>query len=370
MQYRQLGNTGIKLSALGFGTMRLPVNEDKTINENQAIDILRTGIDGGINYIDTAYLYHEGQSETVVGKALRDGYRDKVYLADKCPVWMIEKEDDFERILEEQLAKLQTNRIDCYLLHALNRERFKQNVKKFHLVEKAVKAKKEGKIGWIGFSFHDSFDVFQEIIDDTDEWDFCQIQYNYINLEEQAGIKGLKLAAERGLGVIVMEPLLGGKLACPAAHVSECFSKEKTPVEHAFDFLWDQPEVSLLLSGMSDQKQVEENLIYADRSFIGMVTEEERQNYKKAKQTFDKMPMVNCTKCRYCMPCPFELDIPEIFAAYNMSASLGREEAKEAYGKLSKGGMDCMACRRCEKECPQHISISEQMKAVSEYFDK
>lgn len=368
MQYRRLGNTGVSLSALGFGTMRFPLKEDETVDEERTIAMLRMGFDAGINYIDTAYPYHGGQSETVVGKALLNGYREKVYLATKCPVWMIEKEEDFDRILDEQLVKLQTDRIDFYLLHALGKERFEEKVKKFHLVEQAVKAKAEGKIGWLGFSFHDSFEVFQEILEYTDEWDFCQIQYNYIDLEEQPGTKGLKLAAEKGLGVIVMEPLLGGKLAKLSEHVAENFKKDKSPVEYAFDFLWDQPEVSLLLSGMSDEKQVEDNLAYAACSSVHMVTEAEREYYRKAKKIFDEMALVSCTKCRYCMPCPFGLDIPEIFAAYNMSASVGSDEAKEAYEKLKKKAADCRACKNCEKECPQHIDISGQMKAAAEYF--
>lgn len=368
MQYRRLGNTGVSLSALGFGTMRFPLNEDKTVDEERTIAMIRRGIDGGINYVDTAYPYHEGQSENIVGRALLDGYRDKVYLATKCPVWLIENEEDFDRILDEQLKKLQTSRIDFYLLHALGKERFEEKVKKFHLVEKAVKAKAEGKIGWIGFSFHDSYEVFAEIIDYTDEWDFCQIQYNYINLEEQAGTKGLLLAAERGLGVIVMEPLLGGKLSNLSSHVAENFPKEKNQVEYALDFLWDLPQVGLLLSGMSDEKQVEDNLLYADRSFTGMATEEEKAAYQKVKEAFDHMALVNCTKCRYCMPCPFGLDIPEIFSAYNMSTSVGGQEARAAYKTLNKGAADCKSCKKCETECPQHIDISGQMKEAAMYF--
>lgn len=368
MQYRRFGNTGITLSALGFGTMRFPLNEDSAVDEERAVRMLRDGIDGGINYVDTAWPYHEGQSEVVTGKALLNGYRDKVYLATKCPVWKIEEEGDFDKILNEQLSKLQTDHIDCYLLHALNRERFEDKVVKFNLVEKLCEARKAGKVKWIGFSFHDSYELFEEILAYTDEWDFCQIQYNYIDINEQAGMRGLKQAAEKGLGVIIMEPLLGGKLANLADHVAECFPEGKTSVEYAFDFLWDQPEVSLLLSGMSDENQVRDNLIYAGRSSVGMVTEEERAVYRNVKKIFDKMALVNCTKCRYCMPCPFGLDIPELFAAYNMSASAGSEEAKAAYGALEKKASDCTGCKSCERECPQHIRVSERMRDVTEYF--
>ena len=276
MKYRKFGSTGLEVSALGFGCMRLPIHEDKTIDEEKAIAMIRHAIDSGVNYVDTAYPYHQGTGELVVGKALKDGYREKTYLADKLPVWLIEKEEDFDKYLDEQLEKLGTDHIDFYLLHALSRERFEERVKKFNLTKKMEEAKAAGKIRYLGFSFHDSLDVFKEIVDYY-HWDFCQIQYNYINTNYQAGTEGLKYAASKGLGVVVMEPLLGGKLANLAEHVAEVVPDKKSQVEYALDFLWDQPEVSLLLSGMTEPEQVEENLEYASRSEIGMVTEEERQ---------------------------------------------------------------------------------------------
>ncbi|MEY8394266.1 aldo/keto reductase [Lachnospiraceae bacterium 45-P1] len=368
MQYRKFGNTGIEVSALGFGCMRLPLSEDGTIHEEKAIAMIRRAIDKGVNYVDTAYPYHQGTSEYVVGKALKDGYREKVYLADKLPVWLLESEEDFDKYLDEQLKKLDTDHIDFYLLHALSRERFEEKVNKFNLTKKLEEARAAGKIRYIGFSFHDSLDVFKEIIDYYDGWDFCQIQYNYINTKYQAGTKGLRYAAGKGLGVVVMEPLLGGKLANLASHVAEAFPEGKSHVEYALDFIWDQPEVSLLLSGMTEPDQVEGNLQYADRSHVGMVTEEEKKVYAKAKEIFDKMALVNCTKCAYCMPCPFGLNIPELFAAYNMTASHGMNPAKAAYGELSVKADACRACHHCEKECPQHIKISEMMPKVAKTF--
>ena len=367
MKYRKFGSTGLEVSALGFGCMRLPIHEDKTIDEEKAIAMIRHAIDSGVNYVDTAYPYHQGTSELVVGKALKDGYREKTYLADKLPVWLIEKEEDFDKYLGEQLEKLGTDHIDFYLLHALSRERFEERVKKFNLTKKMEEAKAAGKIRYLGFSFHDSLDVFKEIVDYY-HWDFCQIQYNYINTNYQAGTEGLKYAASKGLGVVVMEPLLGGKLANLAEHVAEVVPDKKSQVEYALDFLWDQPEVSLLLSGMTEPEQVEQNLEYASRSEIGMVTEEDRQVYAKAKEIFDKMALVNCTKCAYCMPCPFGLNIPELFAAYNMTASDGMAKAKEAYGALETKADACRACHHCEQECPQHIKISEIMPKVAAAF--
>lgn len=369
MKYRTMGKTGVEVSALGFGTMRLPLAEDGTVDEQEAVRIIRAGIDSGINYVDTAYGYHNGFSENVVGKALKDGYREKVWLADKCPVWLVEKEGDFERLLDEQLEKLQTDHIDFYLLHALNRKRFEENVKKFSLVERMEEARKQGKIKYIGFSFHDSLDVFEDILQYTEQWDFCQIQYNYINLDYQAGQKGLKMAADRGLGVVIMEPLLGGSLARLSDHVAACLPEGKTPVEYAFDFLWDQPEVSLLLSGMGAMEQVEENLSYADRSDIGMMTQKEKQSLMRAKEIFDRMALVNCTACRYCMPCPFGLDIPASLAAWNMTA-LDEDDARKAYEALEFQADSCRGCGHCERVCPQHISVSSVMKQMAQYFKK
>lgn len=368
MQYRKFGSTGVEVSALGFGCMRLPILEDGRIDEEKAISMIRHAIDSGVNYVDTAYPYHQGTSEYVVGKALKDGYREKTYLADKLPVWLLESEEDFDKYLDEQLKKLDTDHIDFYLLHALSRERFEEKVKKFNLPKKLEQAREAGKIRYIGFSFHDSLDVFKEIIDYYDGWDFCQIQYNYINLAYQAGTEGLKYAASKGLGVVVMEPLLGGKLANLADHVAEKFPGDKSQVEYALDFIWDQPEVSLLLSGMTQPEQVTDNLLYADRSHVGMVTEEDRKVYAAAKEIFDRMALVSCTKCAYCMPCPFGLNIPELFAAYNMTASHGMAKAKEAYAALETKAEACRACHHCEKECPQHIKISEIMPKIVKTF--
>lgn len=369
MKYRKFGNTGLEISALGFGTMRFPLNEDGSVNQDEAVRMVRHAIDSGVNYVDTAYPYHKGESEVIVGKALRNGYREKTYLATKCPVWLVNEDGDFERILDEQLKKLETDTIDFYLLHALDRGRFEEKIKKFNLIDRMEQARAAGKIKYIGFSFHDSYELFQEIIDFYDGWDFCQIQYNYINLEHQAGLKGLKYAAGKGLGVIVMEPLLGGRLSNLEPHVKKEFGEQKSVTEYALDFLWDQPEVGFLLSGMSTFEQVEENLACADRSSVGMVTGEEKAMYQRAKEIFDQMALVGCTGCGYCMPCPFGLQIPDIFSAYNMTVLQG-EEAKEAYSGLELKADACKKCRHCEQECPQHIEISQVMKKVADAFKR
>ena len=369
MQYRKFGNTGVEVSALGFGAMRLPVtdpSDSKSIDEKEAVRMIRTAIDNGVNYVDTAYPYHGGMSEVVVGKALQDGYREKTMLATKLPVWMVQKEEDFDRILNEQLEKLQTDHVDFYLLHALNKDRWK-TVEECHLLKKLDEAKADGRIRFAGFSFHDDLNTFKEIVD-AFHWDFCQIQFNYIDLEHQAGMQGLKYAASKGLGVVIMEPLLGGKLAVPPLQVQKVLPDTKTPVEWALDFLWNLPEVSLMLSGMSTMQQPQDNLMYADRSHIGMLSGEDVAMLGKAKHIYDTMAIVPCTKCAYCMPCPFGLDIPKTFEAYNQTATKGMEKAKELYDTLEKKADACRKCRHCEKECPQHIEISQIMTDIVKVF--
>ncbi len=368
MQYRKFGNTGAEVSALGFGCMRLPVLADGSVDEAEAVSILRHAIDAGVNYIDTAYPYHGGQSELVVGKALQDGYREKVYLATKLPLWSVHEEADFDRLLNEQLQKLQTDHIDFYLLHAMGKERLEQTVKPLHLVEHMKQAKADGRIRHIGFSFHDNLDAFKEIVDYTDAWEFCQIQYNYININDQAGTEGMRYAASKGLGVIIMEPLLGGRLANLAGHVAAAFPAGKTPVEHAFDFLWNQPEVGVVLSGMGSRQQVEDNLLYASRSGIGMLNDEEIAAYARAKEIYDSMSMVGCTGCAYCMPCPFGLNIPEIFKVYNGFGVHGsKNRVRESYETFEVRADQCHSCHKCEQICPQHIKISQVMKDITEF---
>lgn len=371
MHYRKFGNTGIELSGLGFGAMRLPTVEQdgKTvIDEEQAISMIRYAIDQGVNYVDTAYPYHDGQSEILVGKALKDGYREKTFLATKSPVWKIQKEEDFEKLLDEQLEKLQVDYIDFYLLHALDKDRFENTILKYNLIEQMDKMKAKGKIKYMGFSFHDNADVFRQIVDSCDHWDFCQIQFNYIDTDQQATVEGLEYAASRGIPVIIMEPLLGGKLANPPKNVAAALDPKKSPVEWALDFVWDRPEVALLLSGMSTPQQVEDNLVYADRAYIGMLTDEDKEMLANAKKIYDTMALVSCTKCRYCMPCPNGLQIPDIFEAYNQTASVGMEEAKKLYTSFELKASDCVQCRACEVECPQHIEISQVMTEVDSVF--
>lgn len=375
MKYREFGKTGLKVSALGFGTMRLPLLEDGvTVDEKEAVRIIRHAIDSGVNYVDTAYPYHQGTSEIVVGKALRDGYRDKVFLADKSPIWKLEKESDFDSILEEQLQKLQTDHIDFYLLHALNKERF-EKIKNLHLIDHMLEARKAGKIRYLGFSFHDDLEVFKQIVDYTDQWDFCQIQYNYMDEHSQAGVEGLRYAHAKGIPVIIMEPLRGGRLVnlLPES-AKELFAQDeehRTPAELALKWLYDQPEVTCVLSGMNSMEMVEQNVRTASEYGVGCMTESDRALVEAVRQEITKHVKVGCTGCGYCMPCPRGVDIPGTFRCYNAMYSEGKKSGRRdylqctAFRKNPASASQCVGCGKCEQHCPQHIEIRGELKAAA-----
>ena len=360
MQYRK-DKKGNQLSILGYGCMRFTKN-GSSIDLEKAEQELMYGISHGINYLDTAYVYPG--NEEAVGKILAKNHcREEINLATKLPHYLIRTRAGAEKKFQEELQRLQTDYIDYYLMHMLNDCRTWEKLVQIGIRDWIEEKKKSGVIRNIGFSYHGNSENFRALLDAYD-WDFCQIQYNYINVDYQAGMEGLRYAAQKGLAVVIMEPLLGGRLANLSDHVAEVFSKEKSPVEHALDFLWDQPEVSLLLSGMSSRQQVEDNLAYADRSAVGCLKEEEKEAYRKAKEIYDSMSMVGCTGCAYCMPCPFGLNIPEIFKAYNLYGLHGLNPAKEAYEKLGVLADACRSCHHCEKECPQNLKISQVMKDV------
>ncbi len=379
MQYRQFGSLDFKVSALGFGAMRLPTRVEETagekpknvIDEAEAIKMIRYAIDQGVNYIDTAYVYHDGFSEILTGKALKDGYREKVKLATKSPTWLIKKPEDFDRILDEQLEKLQTDSIDFYLLHSLSRDSWKNVILKFDIIKRAEAAKKAGKIKHIGFSFHDEASAFTEIVDGYDKWEFCQIQYNYLDIENQAGLKGLKYAASKGIAVVIMEPLLGGKLANPPKDIKAILDengKFESGAEWALQWLWNQPEVGVVLSGMSTMEQVEENLKTADNSGIGSLSGTDNDTIERVIQKYAQRAAIPCTGCAYCMPCPNNVNIPRNFELYNESVIHedinGARYAYSNFFDKANHASECVDCKVCEENCPQKIPISEWMPKV------
>lgn len=372
MNYRKLSKTGVEVSALGFGCMRFPTTDNMPnsgkIDEAQAQQMLRHAIDSGVNYIDTARHYHNGNSEPVVGRALQDGYRERVYLATKAPVYSFTAEEDFDRTLDEQLERLQTDHIDFYLLHTLSLKYWNDIVLRFHLLDKLAKAKQDGKVRFVGFSFHDEAAAFHTIVDGFDGWDFCQLQLNYIDIENQAGLAGLTYAAAKGLDVIIMEPLLGGKLAAPPVQVAKALDSGKTPVAWALDFLWNRPEVGTVLSGMSTMQQVDDNIAYAGSAQVGMLAGADLEMLAHARTIFNTMALVPCTKCAYCMPCPFGLDILKIYEAYNMTVYAPAKDAVARYGEADGKAKACTRCGACENACPQAIAGGELMPHIAELF--
>ena len=371
MRYRKLGKTNEDVSILGFGCMRFP-EIDGRIDEEKTITMLRYAIDNGLNYIDTAYPYHNGQSEVVVGKALKNGYREKVKLATKLPSWLIKNRDDMDRVIKEQLEKLETDYIDFYLIHNLNKNDYKR-LKENGLFDFIKKIKKEKLVRYVGFSFHDTFDVFKEIVDDYD-WDFAQIQYNYIDEDYQAGNEGLLYARNKGLGIVIMEPLRGGSLVnnlSPEIKVIIRDSKiEKAAPMWAFKFLYNKDEIDVVLSGMSTIEQVIDNLKIADNEGIpNSMTSEEEETLNKLKVEFKSKIKVNCTGCKYCIPCPVGVDIPKCFELLNNSSMFNDiETPKSKYNAFvvseNAQASNCVKCGACEKKCPQHIKIREKLEEV------
>jgi predicted aldo/keto reductase-like oxidoreductase len=377
VKYRKFGKLDWKVSALGFGAMRLPIigGDSSNIDEPEAIKMIRHAIDNGVNYVDTAYPYHNGNSEKLVGKALKDGYRKKVRLATKMPTWLINKKEDFDTYLNEQLEKLQTDHIDYYLLHGLQKQRW-PILKELDVFGWAESKIKEEKIKYLGFSFHDDLPLFKEIVDYYDGWTFCQIQLNYMDTEYQAGLEGLRYAAERGLAMVIMEPIKGGKLAVsPPKDVQAIWARSETerkPAEWALQWVWNHPEVSVVLSGMSEMWHVEENLEYADRSGVNSLTASEIELYDQVKDAYNNLGFIGCTACRYCMPCPQGVAIPEILGLYNeYYMAENKDEIKEKYWEQitpEAHSSNCVSCALCEEQCPQELPIRKFMAETNRMF--
>jgi uncharacterized protein len=368
MQYRKFGKLDWKCSALAFGAMRLPtIGEDQSkINEPEAIKMIRYALDNGVNYIDSAYMYHQGQSEILVGKALKDGYRQKVKMATKMPARMVEKAEDFDRILNEQIKKLDIRMIDFYLLHGLDKAGWAK-MKEFKYLEWAEKQMAKGLIGRIGFSFHDKIDVFKEIIDAYDDWVLAQIQYNYMDEKEQAGKEGVEYAAAKGIAIVVMEPLRGGKLSKepppkPVAEVLAKASRQMKAVEWALQWIWDQPGVSTALSGMSTMEQVKQNVEIAGRSKPRLFNAADQQVIKDIKAAYKSLTPIGCTQCRYCQPCPNNVEIPNVFRIYNDAVMYddmkgGQFGYNSFFMPQDKRADKCTKCGECLEKCPQKLDI-------------
>ena len=369
MKYRTMGKLGIKTSAFGLGCMRFngAASGDSEIDEQKAIKLIRQAIDGGVTYLDTAYVYLGMTSEIVLGKALLDGYRDRVTIATKMPMEHVHNREEMETLLESELKKLQTDHIDFYLMHGINKEKW-EYFKSIGAPEFFNDMKKAGKIRYKCFSFHGPYDDFEYILKNWD-WDMVQIQYNFMDINNQAGTKGLELAGSLGIPVVIMEGLLGGRLAKAPANVQalyDAFPVKRSPVEWAFRWLCNHPEVSVVLSGCNEAEQIADNLRIFDSADTEIMTKEEMKLIDDVREAYVSRTKIGCTGCRYCMPCPNGVDIPGIFSAWNKYSLYGADPKSDWDFRMivenDKGSNKCIGCGACEAACPQHLSIIDGLK--------
>jgi len=380
MLYRSMPANGDRLSILGFGCMRLPV-KDGRIDETRATRQIRHAIDSGVNYVDTAWPYHGGQSEPFLARALAGGYRKKVKLATKLPSWMVHTRADMDRFLDLQLERLDTACIDYYLVHGLNRSHW-ERLAPLGLLEFLDRAKSSGKIANAGFSFHGELAGFKQILD-ARPWAFCQIQYNFLDEEHQAGTEGLRYAASKGVGVIVMQPLRGGMLGLPSpppaiAAIWEQAGNSRTPAAWALRWVWNHPEVIVALSGMNEESQVEENLALARRARADSLTAAELDMIRRVARAYRDLMRVGCTGCGYCKPCPSAVAIPDCFEVYNHLHMFGNATGAGFVYVLRMSGLisgqagyasQCTRCGECLDKCPQSLQIPDLLELVAAEFE-
>ncbi len=369
MKYRSFGKLGITGSAFGLGCMRFngDASGDSIIDEEKAISLIRRAIDGGVTYMDTAYVYLDQTSEIVLGKALQDGYRDKVTIATKMPAEYVKNRKDMEELLDSELKKLRTDHIDFYLMHGIDLAKW-EYFKSIGAPEFFTDMKAAGKIRYKCFSFHGPYEEFEQILQDYD-WDMVQIQYNFMDIENQAGTKGLELAGRLGIPVVIMEGLLGGRLAKAPDNVQaiyDSFPEKRTPVEWAFRWLCNHPEVATVLSGCNEPGQIDDNLRIFDTVEPGIMSEDELELIDKVREAYLSRIRIGCTGCRYCMPCPNGVDIPGVFSVWN-NVSLYEIDHKQDWGfneivRKDQTPANCIACGACEAACPQHLPIINALR--------
>lgn len=373
MKYRKMPKSEDQLSVLGFGCMRFPTTKDGKIDEEQSLAMLHEAYRAGVNYYDTAWGYHDEGSEPFIGKFLSQIDRDKVFVATKLPCWLVKTRADMDDFLEKQLERLQTDHIDYYLLHALNKKSW-NTVHELGVLDFLEQAKASGKIRYIGFSFHDDYDTFANIVQSWD-WDFTQIMLNYLDTDYQAGLKGFRLAVSKNMGVISMEPLRGGKLVHhippEVEEVWESAKNTQSPVQRALTWVWDKPECTLLLSGMSSLEQVRQNIELSQNAEANVLSDAEQHIYSKAREAYlSRIPYL-CSECRYCMPCPYGVNIPANLGQYAEALMFEDKNSKEAYLSFIPEKMranQCVECGECLSKCPQQIDIPKWMQTIKEFF--
>ncbi len=379
MQYRTVPKTGDRLSVLGFGAMRLPM-KGHAIDEKRATSLIHAAFDAGVNYIDTAVPYHIGASEAFVGRVLAGKYRDEVKVATKLPPWTTHSRTDMDATLAAQCSRLQTHSIDYYLLHSLNRENW-DKLLSLGVLDFLDEAEASGQIKNAGFSYHGDPETFREIVDARD-WTFCQIQYNILDEEHQAGTEGLRYAAKNDLAVMVMEPLRGGMLANavpPAAQeYYDAATVHRSPAAHALRWVMNHPEVTVVLSGMNDEGHLAENLRIARETLPGILSSDEEAMMAGARDAWRSAMPIPCTGCGYCMPCPYGVNIPECFnLCNNHSLREQRRGTKTEYAVRLGGALGdtpgnaglCQACGRCMTHCPQQIPIIDALREIQQTYE-
>lgn len=382
MKYRTLGKTGISASILGFGAMRLPLVDENPehVDIKQTEEMIEYAVGHGVNMFDTAWVYHTtdrskpGVSETVLGDILSRGFYDKVHVSTKMPSWEIKSWNYFDKTLDKQLERLQTDQIELFFVHSI-KDSFYNDIKDAGLYEFVDRALSDGRIKHACFSTHGSYEFLNQILDDYDKWECVLTQLNYLDEYDNTGIRGVEKIHSLGLGTMIMEPLRGGKLAQKQPRqVQEIFEKSSRnykPIEWAFNYLWDKEEVNCVLSGMSNLEQVKENIDLVDNASVGMLTSSDSEVLHNVKDEYDKLISIPCTACNYCMPCPFGVNIPKCFREYNMDM-LGDESINSIQYKFhmheDRQAHNCVGCRKCVESCPQSIDIPEQLNIVEKHF--
>lgn len=372
MEKRKMEKLGAETSLLGFGCMRFPTGADGKIDQAEAERMLDRAYAAGVNYYDTAYPYHGGESETVVGRVMKKYDRGSFYLATKLPCWQVKTVEDVETLLNEQLQKLQTDYIDFYLMHALNKDRFRE-MADMGCISRLEQLKEEGRIRNLGFSFHDDYAAFETILNYR-EWDFCQIQLNYMDANEQAGLKGYELTEKKGVPLVIMEPVKGGSLAAFPEDITEMYHSldpSASMASYALRWVGSLPNVKVVLSGMSTMEQVEDNL----KTFgqFKPLSEKERETIDRVVALINSRVQNGCTGCGYCMPCPAGVDIPRNFRIWNTYHMYRNYNVvKNDWENFMSGehkAHNCIKCGKCEKACPQKLSIRQDLERVQADLD-
>jgi predicted aldo/keto reductase-like oxidoreductase len=373
MQRRNYGKTGYEVSLLGMGCMRLPRLADGTVDREKAYELIRYAADHGVNYFDTAYVYHNRTSEEVLGEALEGERRKKVKIATKQPFAMMRTQAAIRENLEKTLKKLRTDYLDVYLIHGIGGAIW-PDIQKREIIKEYERFREEGLIRAIGFSYHGNYDSFRQILTSYD-WDMCQVQHNFLDTDREVTAKGLELAGERGAALVIMEPLRGGGLASGSRAVNRIYAAapvKRSPVEWAFRYVANFPQVSTILSGMTTLEQLKENIeIFSKPDVLpGCLSAEETDMLARIKDAYESVITIPCTSCEYCLPCPQNVQIPSVFQRYNTAMMFENfESSKRTYMFLTRTGNDasnCVECGTCETKCPQSIPIIEQLKVVHE----